>query len=157
MNRVLARIKSEDEKLIRESQREGGGGSTGPKPEVLPLSGAVGDIRRSALDGVPVSVGQQKFAALVKELGMSLDDPELKAAWFKLGLEVTVPTPNETFNDERARLSKELWNKCCQTDNERGWDAGTSQKLVFQKMGYKRVETMTPNELKAAFSVATRI
>lgn len=158
MNAVIRRIQTEQERVVRDTPRDGNGkgNGNGGAVDVLPLSGVVEDIRRSALDGSPVTQAQEEFAALVRKSGMDINDPTFRAAWEKLGTQVAIPATAETFGEMKHRMQKDIADLCRRKDHDRGLDFGTTQKRVYDRTR-KSITAMTPEELKAAYHVAANI
>jgi len=158
MNRVIERIRSEQDTVVplpRDS-REGGG--PGGPAAFVPISGEVSSVTAEMLDGGfaedPLAV---QVAALCRQFNLPVDHP--MAAQFISALRTggAINRRDLTVADQETQCRGEIAKTCNRADYAKGTDPGTHQKRLFKAMGNRSIKDMTLKELEHARSICARI
>jgi superfamily II DNA or RNA helicase len=158
MNRVIERIRSEQDAVVPLpcDGREGGG--PGGPAGFVPISGEVSSVTAEMLDGGiaedPLSV---QVAALCRQFNLPVDHP--MAAQFISALRTGGSTHRRdvTVADKETQCRSEIAKTCNRADYAKGSDPGTHQKRLFKAMGNRSITAMTLKELEHARSICARI
>lgn len=157
MNRVIERIRQEQEAVVP-LQREGGSGGAGGAPAAfVPISGEVASVTAEMLDGHPATDPVfEDFAALCRKFNLPVDHP--MAAQFLSALRSggAIQRRDVTVAEKETRCRNEISKACNRADYEKRCDPGTHQKKLFRVLK-KSIKEMTIKELEHARSVCARI
>lgn len=162
MNRVVDQIAKEQLSVVPDLEEDGEKSpGTGTKPEpILALGGSVDRVRQEFLDGLFADLphdtpATQRLLDLVRELGLSGDEPEVAALVARLNVSRPPTHLSATLGEQENLLRKQIADACRDIDGERArslarapeW--GESQRNLFRLTG-KSIKDMTLEELKRA-------
>lgn len=158
MNRVIERIRREQDAVVPLPKETGGQGGGGQPVGFVPISGEVVSVTAEMLDGGaaddPISV---QVAALCKQFNLPMDHP--MAAQFISALRSGgMPQRRDmTVAEKETQLRNHLSKSCNRADFEKRVDPGTHQGRLFKAMGFKSITQMTLKELEHARTVCARV
>ena len=158
MNRVIERIRSEQDAIVS-LPRDGreGGGPVAPTAFV-PISGEVSSVTAEMLDGgVAADPLADQVAALCRQFNLPVDHP--MAAQFVSALRTggVANRRDLTVADKETQCRSEISKACNRADYAKGSDPGTHQKRLFRALGNRSITTMTLKELEHARTICARI
>jgi hypothetical protein len=158
MNRVIERIRSEQDAIVS-LPRDGreGGGPVAPTAFV-PISGEVSSVTAEMLDGgVAADLLAEQVAALCRQFNLPVDHP--MAAQFVSALRTggVANRRDLTVADKETQCRSEISKACNRADYAKGSDPGTHQKRLFRALGNRSITTMTLKELEHARTICARI
>ena len=160
MNRVIERIRSEQDAVVplpREAKGSGNGGH-GQLAAFVPISGEVLSVTAEMLDGGaaddPLAV---QVAALCRQFNLPVDHP--MAAQFISALRAggAIRRREQTVSDKETQCKNEIAKTCRTADYAKGCEPGTHQKRLFKAMGNRSITAMTLRELENARTICARI
>ncbi len=159
MNRVIEKIRREQEAVVPLGRDgNGGGGGTGTQSAFVPISGEVVAVTAEMLDG---AVADDHLATQVAELcrqaSLPIDHP--MAAQFLSALRTGGVTPRRdmTVTEKETQCRGEIAKACNRADFAKHVQPGTHQKKLHKALGFRSITTMTLKELEYARSVCARI
>ena len=160
MNRVIERIRSEQDAVVP-LPREGKGGGQGGQQQpaaFVPISGEVSSVTAEMLDG---GDAQDPLAAQVADLcrqfNLPVDHP--MAAQFISALRTggSMIRRDLTVADKETQCRTEISKTCNRADYAKGCEPGTHQKRLFKAVGNRSIKEMTLQELEYARTICARI
>ena len=158
MNRVIERIRSEQDAVVPLPRDARDGGGNGGSFAFVPISGEVVSVTSEMLDGGVVDdpVAAQ-VAALCRQFNFPPDHP--MAAQFISALRNGGHTPRRemTVKEQEKFGRDQIAGSCRSADRARGVPPGTHQKLLFKAMGHRSITEMTLKELEHARTICARI
>lgn len=157
MNRVIERIRSEQESVIPYQRDAVDGGGPGGDRAFVPISGEVLAVTTDVLDGShirdPIA---EEVAGLCRKFDFPTDHPSV--AQFLSALRCGGGERREKTVAERERTVRNGMKAACNAaDRRKGLEPGTHQKRLHKALGYKTFDSMTLKELEHARSVCTRV
>lgn len=158
MNRVIERIRAEQDVVVPLPHQAGGGkAGVGPVPAFVPISGEVVSVISRMLDGGQDDELSQQVAALCLQHNLPADHP--MAAQFLSALRsggTGLARRDMTVSEKETKCRKEICKACNRADRDKGCDPGTHQKKLYRAMG-KSITEMTIKELEHARRICARI
>lgn len=158
MNRVIERIRSEQDAIVPLPQGGREGGGPGGPTAFVPISGEVSSVTAEMLDGGlaedPLSV---QVAALCRQCNLPVDHPMVAQFISALRTGGAMNRRDLTVADKETQCRSEISKACNRADWAKGSDPGTHQKRLFKAMGNRSITAMTLKELEHARSVCARI
>jgi len=159
MNRVIERIRSEQDAIVPLS-RDGSGAKSGtPAPSAfVPISGEVVAVTSEMLDGgIADDPIAEEVAAICRKANLPIDHP--MAAQFISALRSggSLARREVTVAEKESQCRGEIAKACNRADFAKGTDPGTHQKRLHKALGYRSITVMTLKELEYARSVCARI
>ena len=145
INRVIAEIKAEDQKIIPYPLEGPGPGSV--SGVFAPISGEVETINRQMLDHVEeVSENEEVISKLWRDSGLSEDDPRYKAFAdaIKNSKPKVPPKPEKTISEKEKELRTFINDLCNKANYESGSDHGTFQTKLLKKTNKNLPEQTLP-------------
>jgi superfamily II DNA or RNA helicase len=158
MNRVIERIRVEQDAVVPlpRDGREGGG--PGGTSAFVPISGEVSSVTAEMLDGeLAEDPLASQVAALCRQFSLPVDHP--MAAQFISALRSggSISRRELTVSDKETQCKNEIARTCRTADYAKGCDPGTHQKRLFKAMGNRSITEMTLKELENARGMCARI
>lgn len=159
MNRVIQRIRAEQDAVVPLPTDGAGGGVGGGPRAFVPISGEVHAVTSQMLDGGAVNdeIAEQ-VAALCVQHNLPPDHP--MAAQFLSALRTggsTFGRREMTVTERELKCRKEISKACNRADRDKGCEPGTHQKRLFMAVGRKSITEMTIKELEYARSICARV
>lgn len=159
MNRVIDRIRQEQDAVVPLPQVGSGGASSGGgQIAFVPISGEVASVTAEMLDGAAgVDPLFDQVAAICRQWNLPVDHP--MAAQFLSALRSggVVQRRDLTVAEKETKARNEIAAACRRADRQRGTEDGTHQKKLFRHLGFKSITQMTIKELEHARSICARI
>jgi superfamily II DNA or RNA helicase len=158
MNRVIERIRQEQDAVVPLPRDVGAGGSGGGPIAFVPISGEVASVTAEMLDGSSAEDPLfSQVAAICRQWNLPVDHP--MAAQFLSALRSggTIHRRDLTVAEKETQMRNEVAAACRRADRQRGTEDGTHQKKLFRTLGFKSITQMTIKELEHARSVCARI
>lgn len=159
MNRVIDRIRQEQDAIVPLQRDAGsGGGGGGAQAAFVPISGEVASVTAEMLDGTsPEDPLFAQVAAICRQWNLPVDHP--MAAQFLSALRSggTIQRRDLTVAEKETKTRNEIAAACRRADRQRGTEDGTHQKKLFRALGFRSITQMTIKELEHARSVCARI
>lgn len=158
MNRVIERIRQEQDAVVPLPRDGGAGGSGGGPVAFVPISGEVASVTAEMLDGAcaedPIF---DQVASICRQWNLPVDHP--MAAQFLSALRSggTIQRRELTVAEKETQMRNEVAAACRRADRQRGIEDGTHQRKLFKAMGFKSITKMTVKELENARTVCARI
>jgi len=161
MNRVIERIRSEQQGVVRFStDRQIGSGPASRSDETgfVPISGELTSVSAQMLDGqIESSPFELQFREVCQNAGIASDHP--LAAQF---VDLLRNNPPRSFNDktitqQEMEIRKEIHKSCSRADFVKERSAGTHQKLLHKELNFKKIEDLSLEGLKYARQICARI
>ena len=159
MNRVIERIRREQDSIVPLARKDGGGGGGGPSgpPGFVPISGEVVSVTAQMLDGgLENDDIAETVAELCRQRNLPVDHP--MAAQFISALRTggCQPARNLTVAQREMKCRKEIAKACNRADFAKGAEPGTHQRRLYKALG-RGIPTMTLKELEHARSICARV
>lgn len=158
MNRVIERIRKEQDQFVPLPQEGTGSSGIAKVSAFVPISGEVASVTSAMLDGDCQPDGlASKVADLCREFGLPIDHP--MAAQFLSALRSGGITEKRdlTVTQRETKVRNEIAAACRRADRDRGADHGTHQKKLFRVLGFKSITQMTLKELEHARTICARV
>lgn len=157
MNRVIERIRREQDAVIP-LPRDGVGGGLGAPVGFVPISGEVVSVTAEMLDGGMIDDPlASQVAALCRQANLPVDHP--MAAQFISALRSGGHATRRdlTVADKETQCRGEIVKACNVADDRKGKKPGTHQRMLFKAMGFKSITEMTLRELEHARTKCARL
>jgi superfamily II DNA or RNA helicase len=157
MNRVIEKIRREQDAVVPLPNGGGGGGGGGKPGGFVPISGEVSSVTAEMLD---IQIANDplfdQFASLCMQANLPTDHP--MAAQFLSALRSggAIRKRDVTVAEKEFRTRNEISKACNRADFEKQCDPGTHQKMLFRVLK-KSITQMTIKELEHARSICARI
>lgn len=158
MNRVIERIRKEQDAVVPLPKDGGCGGLGGDRSSVfIPISGEVVSVTSEMLDGGALEDPLfAQVAALCSQANLPISHP--MAAQFISALRSggAMPRREVTVAEKEMKCRNEISKACNRADYEKNSDPGTHQKKLFRILR-KSITQMTMKELEHARSICARV
>jgi superfamily II DNA or RNA helicase len=158
MNRVIDKIREEQDAVVPLLKDGGPGGGGGRPLAFVPISGEVVSVTAEMLDGgIADDPILQQVAALCRQANLPVDHP--MAAQFISALRSggLLQRKDVTVAEKETQCRGEIAKTCNRADYAKEVPPGTHQKKLHKALGFRSITTMTLKELEHARSVCARI
>jgi hypothetical protein len=158
MNRVIDKIREEQDAVVPLLKDGGPGGGGGRPLAFVPISGEVVAVTAEMLDGgIADDPILQQVAALCRQANLPIDHP--MAAQFISALRSggLLQRKDVTVAEKETQCRGEIAKTCNRADYAKEVPPGTHQKKLHKALGFRSITTMTLKELAHARSVCARI
>lgn len=158
MNRVIERIRSEQDAVVPLARDGRDGGGPGGAVAFVPISGEVVSVTSGMLDGGaaddPIA---SDVAELCRRFNLPVDHP--MAAQFASALRTGGQSPKReaTVKEQEIFACNKIADTCRSADRAKRVEPGTHQKMLFRAMGNRSIKNMTLKELEHARTICARI
>lgn len=157
MNRVIEKIRREQEVVVPLLQQKNGQGGSTQDFAFVPISGEVLSVTAEMLDDGQVKDPiLEQVAALCDQYNLPMNSPSAAEFISALRSGITLSKRAKTVIDKETEQRNHIAETCRKADNAKGLPFGTHQARLFHHTG-KRMENMKLEELENARTICAHI